>query len=120
MNAPTWLMLFLFVCAVGQTRGQGPTEPPGIAPGKYCCQMPEAGYVGCILFKEDGSYQATANFHNKGGASRGTWKRVGNQIVLKTQEETGSLVGYLTRFSINGTGKSLTWLPKTPQDFSLR
>ena len=85
----------------------------------FCCKTPETGYAGCIVFKSDGSYEATGKFHDQGGTARGTWKRVGNQILLTPTKETGSLVGYLTRFSLDGNGgKSLTWLPKKRQDFS--
>jgi hypothetical protein len=118
-NVTTLWMLLLILCGIVLTRGLAPSEPPQFTPGKYCCKMSETGYVGCIVFKSDGSYDATAKFHDKAGTSRGTWKRVGNQIVLKPENETGSLIGYLARFSINdNTGKSLTWLPKIRQDFS--
>jgi hypothetical protein len=114
----TLLALFLILSYAVQARAQASAQSPSFAPGKYCGKIPETGYVGCIVFKSDGSYDATGKFHDKEGTSRGTWKRIGEQIVLTPQKETGSLVGYLTRFSINDTGKSLTWLPKTAQDFS--
>jgi hypothetical protein len=115
----TSLMIFLVLCCAVQTRAQAPTQAQTFAPGKYCCKTPETGYVGCIIFKSDGSYEATGKFHEKEGTSLGTWKRAGKQVLLTPQKETGSLVGYLTRFSIDDdTGKSLTSLPKTRQDFS--
>jgi hypothetical protein len=101
------------------TDAQIASQLPDFAPGKYCCKTPETGYVGCIIFKSDGSYEATAKFRDQEGTACGTWNWIGKQIVLSPQMETGSLVGYLTRFSIDDdTGKSLTWLPKSRQDFS--
>ncbi len=109
------LLLVLSRVAEAQTFDQS----PAFVPAKYCCKIPETGYIGCITFKSDGSYQATGKFHENEGTARGTWKRSGNQIVLAPQEETGPLVGYLTRFSIDDeAGKSLTGLPKVRQDFS--
>jgi hypothetical protein len=111
------LALLLVLSSAAQT--QAPAQPPVFAPAKYCCKMPETGYVGCITFKSDGSYEATGKFHDKEGTARGTWRRSGTQIILTPQKETGSLVGYLSRFSIDDeAGKSLTWLPKARQDFS--
>ena len=119
MKALTILMLLLILCGTVETRAQATTKSPEFAPGKYCCKTPETGYVGCIVFQSDRTYEATGKFHDKEGTARGTWKRAGQQIVLTPQNETGSLVGYLTRFSIDdNNGKSLTWLPKTRQDFS--
>jgi hypothetical protein len=113
----TFLAVLLVLPSVAQPKN--PPEPPPFAPGKYCCKTPETGYVGCLTFKSDGSYEATGKFHDKEGTARGTWRQSGKQIILAPQKETGSLVGYFTRFSIDDdAGKSLTWLPKVRQDFS--
>ena len=115
----TLLALTLMFCIAIETRAQAPAATPSFAPGKYCCRTPETGYHGCVVFKKDGSYQATGKFHGKEGTARGTWKQVGKQIILTPRKETGALVGYLTRFSMDDeSGKSLTWLPKVRQDFS--
>ena len=111
------LMAVLLVRASGG-QPQPAAQLPAFA-GKYCCETPETGYQGCITFKGDGSYEAMAKFHDKEGTARGTWRRSGKQIILAPRVETGSLVGYFTRFSIDEeTAKSLTWLPKVRQDFS--
>ena len=115
--AAALLALLLVLPSAAQPK-TAPQSPPFV-PGKYCCKTPETGYVGCITFKSDGSYEATAKFHDKEGTARGTWRRSGKQIILTPLKETGSLVGYLTRFSIEDEdGKSLSWLPKVQQDFS--
>jgi hypothetical protein len=87
------LAFFLLLSSASWTGAQTPPQSPGFAPGKYCCNTPESGYVGCITFKSDGSYEATGKFHDKAGTARGSWKRAGNQILLTPQKETGSLVG---------------------------
>jgi hypothetical protein len=111
--------LFLFLSSASRSRAQTPVQAQTFAPSKYCCKTSETGYVGCITFKSDGSYEATGKLRDKEGTAHGTWKRSGNQILLTPQKETGSLVGYLTRFSLDDDGKSLTWLPKVRRDFSL-
>jgi len=85
--------------------------------GKYCCEMPSVGNV-CVVFKADGTYAATGTLSHKDGTSRGTWKRTGAKVILTPTEETGCLVGYLTRFEVAEHEEGvITWLPKTPQDF---
>jgi hypothetical protein len=106
--------LALVAAALAQTSDAN----PAFVPGKYCCEMPPVGEV-CVVFKGDGSYAATGQLSHKEGTSRGTWKRHGGQIILTPKEETGCLVGYLTRFGLDEHGEeSLTWLPKSPQDFA--
>ena len=98
---------------------QGSATTPVFAPGKYCCQMPSVGSV-CVVFEADGTYTAIGKLSHKDGTSRGTWKRQGDKLNLAPQEETGCLVGYLTRFSIDEHEEgTLTWLPKKPQDFAI-
>lgn len=91
---------------------------PVFVPGKYCCQMPGVGSV-CVVFEGGGTYTASGKLSHKDGASRGAWKQQGNQVILIAKEETGCLVGYLTRFSIDEHQEGiLTWLPKKPQNFA--
>jgi hypothetical protein len=90
---------------------------PAFVPAKYCCEMPSVGQV-CVVFKADGSYAATGTLAHKNGTSRGIWMHEGTKGILTPTEESGCLVGYLTRFNIDEhVGGSLSWLPKTPQNF---
>jgi hypothetical protein len=90
---------------------------PGFVAGKYCCEMPSVGNV-CVVFKADGTYAATGTLSRKDGSSHGTWKRTGAKLNITPKEETGCLVGYLTRFNIEADEEGvLTWLPRTPQNF---
>ena len=115
----TLLAFTLIVWTPIPSRAQAPAEVPSFAPGKYCCKTPETGYLGCVVFNKNGSFEATGRFHDREGIALGTWKQVGKQIILTPRKETGALVGYLTRFSIDDeSGKSLTWLPKVRQNFS--
>jgi hypothetical protein len=106
------------LCCTAAAWAQPSTTNLFSVPGKYCCDMPSVGAV-CVVFKADGSYEATGRLSHKDGTSQGTWKQRGTHIILTPKEETGCLVGYLTRFGVEEHGeKWLTWLPKSPQDFA--
>jgi hypothetical protein len=112
------LPFLAILCCTSAAWAQTSTTNLVFVSGSYCCEMPSAGSV-CVVFKADGSYAATGRLSHNDGTSRGTWKRRASQIVLTPKEETGCLVGYLTRFGVDEHGeKWLTWLPKSPQDFA--